>query len=434
MKRQRAKTVAVAAMMGSLVLGVTACSTQPANSGGNGSGGNNTQNTSGGSGGPSGNPIVMGVLAPFTGPQAVLGQDMMYGVKLAVAEVNAAGGVLGRPLKVVTEDTVADPTDAVPAMNKLLYVDKASVVLGPTSITAGAVISITQKAQIPEVVIGGSTQFDTTSDPYFFRTSPSDSQQGVAMAYYAMQKNWKTAALVFEQQPAAQTLKAPIQKTYEKHGGKIVATVDIVPGQSSYRSEIQKIFAKHPQVVFTQVSAQTASVLFPEVQQMGYLTVPWLGTNTVDSSDFFKAVGPSIASSYIYSTQSSSAGGMASKHFLSQYKKMYKTDQIANLSNNVYDGIIDLALAMDKAGTTNGPAVDKAMTEVSNPPGTKISDYASGLKAIKQGTVINWQGASGSDNFNKYHNVFGPFQVLKFNKDGSTTQVTTLSAAALAAY
>jgi len=394
-----------------------------------------TTNSAGSSGGgTNGSTITLGVLAPFTGPYGQAGSDLMKGIQLAVNEINAAGGADGKQIKVVTEDSVSDPTDAVPAMAKLINIDKADIIVGPRTLTASAVLPLSQKAQIPDMIVGGSTQLDTNTDPYFWRTSPSDSKQGIAMAYYAIEKGFKTAALVFEQQPAAQTLKAPILQSYEKNGGKIVSTVDIVPGQSSYRSEIQKIFASKPQVIFTQVSPQTASVLFPEVQQMGYLTVPWIGTNTMDSSDFYKAVGSGIASGYIYAVQSSSQGGLASTNFVKLYQKAYGTDQIANLANNIYDAVIIEALAIDEAKSTNGPAVNAAITQISNPPGTAVGDYATGLKLIQQGQKINWEGASGSDDFNQYHNVFGPFVILKFDQNGSTSTLETLPAEKLSKF
>ena len=390
--------------------------------------------SSGGSGGGSSSgSITFGVLAPFTGPNAQAGSDLMKGVKLAVNEVNKDGGVLGKKITLATEDTVSDPTDAVSAASKLVNSDGAQVVIGPRTITGPAVLPDTQRAKVPEIIVGGSTELDNNQDPYFFRTTPSDSQQGYAMAAYAIQKGWKRAALAFELQPAAQTLKDPIKQAFTKHGGQIVSTVDISPGQSSYRSEIQKLYANHPDVIFTQISAQSASVFFPEVQQLeGLSKVPYIGSNTFDSSDFFQAVGAKLATGPIYATQSVSPGDSASQHYLAEYKKAYGTTQIANLSNNMYDAVMISALAMQQSGVTTGPKLAKAISAVSDPPGTTVSTFADGMKAIKAGKQINYEGAGGNVNFNKYHNVFGPFGVLQFTPSGNTKTIANIPASVLA--
>lgn len=387
------------------------------------------------SAGSTGTTITLGVLAPFTGPNAQSATDLMKGINLAVKEVNAAGGVLGKKLKIVTGDTVSDPTDAVSAASKLINVDHAQVVIGPRTITGPAVLPLTQRAKVPELIVGGSTVLDHNSDPYFFRTSPSDSQQGIAMAAYAAEKGYKRAALAFEQQPAAQTLKAPITAAFTKHGGQIITTVDITPAQSSYRSEIQKLYAEKPDVIFTQISSQTASVFFPEVQQLeGLDAVPYIGSNTFDSSDFFQAIGAKLATGPIYATQSASTGGAAVKHFTDEYNKAYGTTQIANLADSVYDAVIIAALGMQQAGATTGAKVAQAIAQIASPPGTTVSTYAAGLAAIKSGQQVNYDGASGNIDFDQYHNVFGPFTVLHFNSSGKTESVSTIPANVLAGY
>ncbi len=382
-----------------------------------------------------GNTITLGVLAPFTGPNAQSATDLMKGVNLAVKEVNAAGGAGGKQLKVVTGDTVSDPTDAVSAASKLINADGAQIIIGPRTLTGPAVLPKTQQAKVPEFIVGGSTVLDQSNDPYFFRTSPSDSQQGIAMAAYATQKGYKRAALAFEQQPAAQTLKAPITAAFTKHGGQIITTVDISPSQSSYRSEIQKLYSGNPDVIFTQISSQSASVFFPQVKQLEGLTkTPYIGSNTFDSSDFFTAIGPEIAKGPIYATQSSSTGGAGAKHFTEEYSKAYGTTQIANLADNMYDAVILAALAVQKSGATTGPKVAQAVTEVSNPPGMTVSSYAEGLAALKAGQKINYDGAGGNVDFDKYHNVFGPYTVLHFDQAGKTQSVGQLPADLLSHY
>jgi ABC-type branched-subunit amino acid transport system substrate-binding protein len=188
-------------------------------------------------------------------------------------------------------------------------------------------------------------------------------------------------------------------------------------------------------VIFTQISSQTASVFFPEVKQLeGLATTPYIGSNTFDSSDFFQAVGPQIASGPIYATQSSSTGGAGAQHFTAEYQKAYGTSQTANLADNVYDAVILAALAVQQSGATTGLKLAQAITQVSNSPGMTVSTYADGLKALKAGKKINYDGAGGNVDFDKYHNVFGPYTVLHFNAAGKTDIVANIPASTLSNY
>jgi branched-chain amino acid transport system substrate-binding protein len=379
-------------------------------------------------------PIIFGVLAPFSGPYAIQGKNLLLGVNLALHIINGAGGINGRPVEVRTEDSLIDPVDAIPAMQKLIQVDQAVAIIGPYTSVAGAVLPLTQKAHIPDMVVGGATQFDNETDPYYWRVSPSDGEQGKAMAYYALSRGWKTGALVFEEQPAAQTMKAPITDAFTHHGGTIVSTVDIVPAQSSYRSEILRVFAKHPQVVFTQMTEQTAGVFFPETQQMGLLQTPWIGTNTTDTSDFFHAVGPAIASSVVYATQSATVGSVGIDVFLKAYQQFYHTNLVANDASYGYDAATDLALAIDYAHSTDGTAINNAIEQVSNPPGTHVGSYVTAVQQLNKHQKINFDGATCTLDFDSNHNVYGPFSVLKFKSDGSTSTITTIDPQTLTGY
>ena len=90
-------------------------------------------------------------------------------------------------------------------------------------------------------------------------------------------------------------------------------------------------------------------------------------------------------------------------------------------------------MAETYAKTTDGPTVAKDMTQVTNPPGTACSTYTACLALLKAGTKINYEGASGSLDYNQYKNTFGPYGAFSSDAKGNEQQVANLSAAALAA-
>ncbi len=389
----------------------------------------------GGSGSSSTNtsPIKVGVIGPFSGFEAFIGPDILKGVQVAAAQINANGGILGRQVTVVTADTGGDAVDAVPALRKLISVDQVDLIVGPSSLEAQAALPILQQSKIPDIIVGGTTQLDNLVSKYVYRSSPSDNLLGVAMAYYAIHKGYTRAAVVFGSNESAQTLKAPVVDAFKRHGGSIVADINLVPDQSSYRSEIEQLYAAKPQVVFTQVDAQTGATLFSEIKELKGLGLPFIGTDVTASSDFIKAITPATAHQVLTSLQGTSTGGQATSEFTSLYQAKFNSTPV-ELADYGYDALNVLALACDAANATNGDAVGAKMTAVANPPGTTVNDYATGYKDLKAGTKINYDGASGPMDFNSHNNVFGGFDAVQSDATGNITTVLTVTAQQLNGY
>ena len=388
----------------------------------------------GGTAAPSGT-ITYGVLSCFTGRLASLGQAMAQGAKVAQSEINSAGGVLGHKVALVTGDTSCDVADGVTATNQMLT-KNVSGVIGPETQEINGVEPILDAQHIVDEFQGGDTARDHQKDPYFFRDSPSDSQLGVAMALYAHNKGYKRAVMLFYSDPAAQTFLKPVSQTFTKLGGTILKTIIVTPDQTSYLSQVRAAIAVHPQVIYPQEDPPTAAVLFREFKQLGGGSIPWVGTDVTSGSDYLKAIGYPTAHATLTSIYGTSVTGTASSDFLSLFNKLYPSQKsvgpLAN-ANYAYDAVISLALADDYAKTTNGTTVAHDMTKVTNPPGTACYTYASCLHLLKAGTKINYEGASGSLDYNKYNNTFGPYGAFQSTLTGVEKQVTVMTANQLAA-
>ena len=218
--------------------------------------------------------LKVAVVGPFSGFESFIGPDTLKGVQLASDLINQAGGVMGKTIEVSTGDTTGDAIDAVPALQKVVNVNGVNGIVGPSSVTLQAALPFIKNLNIVDIMVGGTTAIDNNALPNLFRTTPSDSLMGVAMAYYAKSKGYTKAAVVFGTNASAQTLKAPVVDTFKKAGGTIVADVGISPNQSSYRSEILKIYAAHPDVVFFQLDPGTGGTYFKEVSQLEGASVP----------------------------------------------------------------------------------------------------------------------------------------------------------------
>src|SRR5216683_2005195 len=392
-----------------LVLALAACGT--------------TTSTPSGGGGP----VTMGVLSCFTGTLASLGQAMLQGAQVAQKAINDAGGILGRQLNLAHADTQCDEADSVTALRQLLASQNVVGIIGPETQEISADAPIITAAKIPDEFQGGSTLFDHNTNPWLWRDSPSDSQLGVAMALYAHKKGYQNAALLFYSDIAAQTFIQPITAAWQKMGHKIVSNITIAPDQTSYRTQVQ-------QVINTQTDAATAAVLFQNFKELDNLAIPFVGTDVTGVDQYLKAITYPVANAHLTSVYGTSVSGQAADAFNSVFAaKFGSTAQPLANANYAYDAVISLALAVDKANSTSGPAINAAVNTVTNPPGTQCYTYKDCLSLLKAGTKINYEGASGDLDYNQYHNVFGPYGAFQANTSGQEQQVMLLSAPDLAA-
>jgi ABC-type branched-subunit amino acid transport system substrate-binding protein len=359
---------------------------------------------------------------------------MLQGAQVAQKAINDAKGILGMQLNIAHADTQCDEADSVPALRQLLATQNLVGIIGPETQEISADAPIITSAKIPDEFQGGSTLFDHNTNTWLWRDSPSDSQLGVAMALYAHKKGYHTAALLFYSDIAAQTFAAPITATWKKLGHQIVSNVTVAPDQTSYRAQVQQVINSHPDVIFTQTDAATAAVLFQNFKELNNLAIPFVGTDVTGVDEYLKAVTYAAANAHLTSIYGTSVTGQAADAFNQVFAaKFGSTAQPLANANYAYDAVISLALAVDKAGSTSGTAINAVMSAVTTPPGTQCYTYTSCLTLLKAGTKINYEGASGDLNYNKYNNVFGPYGAFQVNLSGQEQQVMLLSAPDLAA-
>lgn len=375
----------------------------------------------------SGAPIVLGELMPMSGKEAFVGQWFDHGVKAGIEDVNANGGVMGRKFSAVLEDTAGDPVDAVTAWHTL-QLHKPAVVLGPSSLDIMGVIKDFQTSKIVDIMEGGTTQLDKMQYPYVYRVFPSDSALLAAEAYYAVKDdNCTSASLLYTSDANAQAEVPPVLKSFKALGGKVLDNEQIVAGQTSYLSEVSKAFAKNPGCVFFHADPQTAATLFANVRQLGHMNVKFITGDTGASIQLAKAFGMSDATKWMVGMGAPPAYAAANTEFLKAYQAVWHTSKPLPASPAMYDGVVIAALAMTAAHSTDPSVYRPYITKVANGPGTACYTYASCVSLLKSGKTINYQGASGPEDFNKYHNVFSDFTVVQFNASGSMNTIATVT-------
>lgn len=402
---------ATAVIAAALVLAAAACSSSAAGSSGGGSGSG---------------PITLGELGPLTGARADIGAAMVQGSNLALSVINADGGVLGHQVKLDPQDSASDPADAVPAADKEINVDHVAAIVGPIVQTAPVVLPLAAKANIPDLMWGGGAAFDNETSPYFFRLAPSDTEQADAMIVYAHKRGWDKIALAIGNTTGDTSLVPPLTAAAKKLGMTIQRTVTIAVGSTSFRSEINDLFSGHPQAIVGQFDIPSAGVLFGELKQENLLSTPWVVSNLWFAKEFLTSVGNQVASGPIYiANPGTENGGYAD--FLKLLKQ--KTGQAAptNGQTYMYDAVNIWALGAAEAGTYQYPKLEQGIVKAADGPGTDCTSYTQCLSLLKAGKAIKYLGAASNVTFDSHHNVYGPFDILHYNVNGSSTAIDTLS-------
>ena len=385
--------------------------------------------------------LTFAVFNPFSGPDASFGPEQLAGCIPAAAAINAAGGILTHK-KIVckTSDSRGDPADAVPAAEQLIATASSLVgVLGPSSDEASATVPLFNRAHIPMFGDTGQSVFNQSSFKYFYRITPPDDAVGYAMAVYAHQKGYPTAAAVFGNDISSQGSLPTVVAGFNKIGGKIVLVQKIPLDQSSYRTEVSALIAAHPSVIFTEADPQTSATYLAEVKQLGHLG-PFIGTDGTTQPPWLKAVGhavgaPNLKRFYVGAQPFAPTTGVPYQLWLSQIKAVNaQVSQPASqwygdsYSMAAWDSINLMALAMEAAKSTDPSVFRPWIVKVATPsPGAVVvHDFAQGKAALAHGKTIHYVGATGPVTFDRWQNSPGAFEIV--SSDGST-KVATFTAA-----
>lgn len=380
--------------------------------------------------------LVIDTIAPFSGPDADFGPEFSSGCYPAVRLINKAGGVMGHTLKCTTTDTRGDPADAVPAVQKALATTSNLVGIGgPTSDEATATAPLINTAKIPFFAGTGQPIFDHNNYQYYHRITPADDVAGYAMAIWAHRKGYTRAAALFGNDIGSQGTVPTLTHAYKKEGGDLLINEKIALDQASYRPEILRVLAMHPQVIFTEVDPQTAATVFSELKQLNGL-IPVIGADPTLQPTWFKAVSGAVGSRDLFKyftaeTPASASGGPAWQ--LYKTSLMASKGQVADpgrwatngYTQSYYDSTNLMALAMIAAKSVKPSVYNGSIIKLTLPsPGAvKVYTFKQGKDALAAGKTIRYIGVTGPIAFNRWHNSPGQLEVAHYSLDGTIAKV-----------
>lgn len=349
--------------------------------------------------------IKIGANLEMTGNNATFGQSATNGAKLAIKEVNAKGGVLGKQLTLVVADNKSEAAEAANAMQKLLTQDKVAAVIAPiasSSVIAAAqvnqdnkVLAISPTASNPKVTVDPAT--GKVRD-FLFRAAFIDPFQGSVMANFASKslKAQKAALYIDNSSDYAKGLGQFFKETFAKNGGQIVAEEAYLAKDTDFKATLTKIKATNPDVIFVPGYYQEVGMLIKQAREMG-ITAPILGGDGWDSAKLPEIAGAAALNNTFFANHySPDDNSPAIKNFVEAYKKEYNQtpDAFAALA---YDATMMVIEAMKRA---NGVDTVKIKDELA-----KTKDYAA---------------VSGTITLNETHDAVKSAVIIEM-KDGKQT-------------
>jgi branched-chain amino acid transport system substrate-binding protein len=341
-------------------------------------------------------PLKIGFFGPLTGPVAADGASARQAVELAAQEVNGRGGLLGRPVELVVYDDRLNPQEAVAIAYKLIEKDQVVGVVsgafsGPSRVTA----PLFAKARIP-MVAGYAVHPDVTrgSDSNF-RVGFLGAVEGAASAEYAVVTlKARRPAVLSVDTDFGREIVAGFAARSEKLGAKVIIQQTYkYPGETDFRPFLTRIMAAKPDLLFAAGYHDVAALMTLQAKELG-ITLPIVAKGGFDSPKFVELARGTAEGVIVATNLDRDDPRPLVQSYLKRYRAAYGSD-LDMVGASSFDAFMILTNAIQRAGTTDRPALIKALNETKNYTGLTgtISKFVRGevikpvqFQVVKDGT------------------------------------------------
>lgn len=340
-------------------------------------------------------PIVIGTLTPQTGAGGSFGPGMVKVARAVVDEINAAGGVLGRKIELVSADDETNPDAGVRAARKLIDVNKVDAIAGTwASAVTTAVAPLCWENKVMLFTVSGADSI--TKLPhlgYIIRTQPNTFLQSGRMAQYMLGDKATKVFGLSAQTPFAVDSYRRLSDVLVAGGAQPLGDVVYDASKTSFRSEVDQALKTKPDALFLNSYTPDITVLLRELYRAGYdgkkYTFGYAATPKL-----LENVPAEVVEGLIGFSPSPDLGSPA----YARVKQILGADPDP-YSAQVYDHISLIALSIAKAGAASGAAIHDAVRSVGDAGGAKVGSAVEGLKLLADGKAVNYEGASGPCKF-----------------------------------
>jgi branched-chain amino acid transport system substrate-binding protein len=353
----------------------------------------------------SGDTIKIGEFASLTGKEATFGISSHEGTLLAVDEINAAGGVLGKKLELLTEDNQSKPGESATAVNKLIARDGVIAILGEVASSRSLEAApICQQNKIPMISPSSTNPKVTETGDYIFRVCFTDILQGKILANFAGQKLQAKKVAVFTD--VKSDYSKGLAKYFKEHftaaGGQIVTELDFNGGDKDFKAQITAIKGASPDAIFIPAYYTDVALICIQAKQLG-VTVPIFGGDGWESEDLIKIGKEAVEGTYFSTHCSADSPGTKVSDFVAAYRKKFNGKTPDAMAMLGHDSVKILFEAIQKTGGTDAAKIREALA-----------------------TAKDFDGVSGKITIDAKRDATKPMVILQV-KDGQFKLVDTVN-------
>jgi len=305
--------------------------------------------------------IVIGEFASLTGATASFGQSTHKGVRMAVDEVNANGGVLGKKLRLVTEDDQSKAGEAATVVRRMISRERPVAIIGEVASSRSLEAApICQQNKIPMISPASTNPKVTETGDYIFRVCFIDPFQGSVLAKFMLQRGWKNAAILTDvKQDYAVGLTDFFKDYFTKNGGTIVSEQSYSSGDKDFKAQLTSVRGTNPEAILVAGYYNEAGLIASQAKELE-IKAPLLGGDGWDSPSLVEVAGDAMEGNFFSNHFSAEDKSPAVQNFLAKFKAKYleSPDAMAALG---YDATMLLVDALKRAGTTDSSALREAI-------------------------------------------------------------------------
>ncbi|HEX3952075.1 MAG TPA: ABC transporter substrate-binding protein [Stellaceae bacterium] len=359
--------------------------------------------------------LRLGVLTPLTGAGGFDGPRMLKAIKSVADEVNHAGGVLGRQIELVVEDSETNPEAAVRAGRKLIDVDKIPVIMGTwaSAVTTAVAPLCWESKTFLTTVSGADSITQLPHQGYLIRTQPNTHLQAQKHAEFIASMGKKRIYMMSIQAPFAQPSQIRVAEVLKEHGSELVGGLIYDKDKTTYRSEVDQALAGKPDLIYLNGYAPDVTILLRDLYRAGF-EGPRFTQSYALTSKGLESLPPEVTEG-AYTAQPSA--DLDSPAFALATKRLGAEPDSYEAQATDWMSLVALTIAKAKAAT--GTGLRDNVRKISQGSGTKVYSAVDGLKALAGGGEINYEGASGPCDFTDIGDVTDckfRFQVVEKGK------------------
>ena len=373
-----------------------------------------------------GEQLRIGFLSDFTGPLSEYGEGTLAGARLAIAHLNAAGGVNGQDVTLVTGDTRVEPAQGVEEARRLVDVEGVHAIAGPLSstVTLAVSASVTAPGGIPQISPSATSPALTQAedDGYLFRTTGSDSVQGVVLAGLVESEGHDNVGVIYRDDAWGQGLSEVFAANF---GGTATLASYNADGQPSYLAELQQAAGEGATALVAMGFAET-EVFLREAIENGLFTA-FILTDGNKSEELIEQIGADYLEGTVGTAPSSNPDAPSTVAWDAAWLVEYGDTPALPFVREAYDAVIAIGLAAEAAGSTDGAAIRDALPRIAGPPGDAYIagpiGVASAMEALRAGEDIDYEGAATPIDWDGAGDVTSGFMEIYGIRDGALVTV-----------